>query len=86
MPSTSREDRSICERLTALEAQNEDLKSALAEIDCSTKEIVAFFNAFKGAFSVLELLASLAKPLGFIAMAIAAVLSVLVAIRESFLR
>lgn len=86
MPVSSEDSKNICTRLTALETQNKEFKTSLSEIDHSTKEIVQFFNAFKGAFSVLELMASLARPLGFIAMAIAALLSVIAIIRESFYR
>ncbi len=64
MSLTKTEAKDICERLSKLESQNEELDITLKEVDSSTKEIIEFFNAFKGAFKTLEMMAKLARPLG----------------------
>ena len=66
MPLTPPEVKDICERLSKLETQYAENTTTLIDIDSSTKEIIAFFNAFKGAFKTLEMLAKLAKPLSYI--------------------
>lgn len=61
--------------MSALEEQNATLSETLSGIDSSTKEIIQFFSAFKGAFKVLEMMAKLARPLGAIILLMAAIAS-----------
>ena len=56
--------KQIYERLLAVEAKVDD-------IDNNTKGLVVAFNAAQGAFTVLEFLGKLAKPLLWLAGAIA---------------
>lgn len=58
--------KQIYERLLAVEAK-------VDEIDNNTKGLVAAFNAAQGAFTVLEFLGKLAKPLLWLAGVIALV-------------
>ena len=65
-----------------------DLQSSLAEntamtakVQADTGELVALLQSFKGAFDVLEKLGKLAKPLGYIAMALGAVVTLLAAVK-----
>lgn len=80
------EARDICERLSALEEQNKTLTSTMNEIDQNTKEMITTFNAFKGGFSVLEQLGRLAKPVGYIALAVSATITVIIAFRDALFK
>lgn len=47
----------------------------------STKELVSLLESFKGAFRVLEMIGKLARPLGYIAALVAAVLGIVSVIK-----
>lgn len=86
MSLTRNETKDICDRLSALEEQNKTLTSTMNEIDQNTKEMITTFNAFKGGFSVLEQLGRLAKPVGYIALAVSATITVIIAFRDALFK
>lgn len=49
-------------------------------IESDTRELVALLNSFKGAFRVLEMIGKTARPVGYIAAAIAAFIAVFQAV------
>ena len=77
------------QRLLRLEQEVEILKQTdaqlnqtLAGLDKSTLEIIDFFNAFKGGFKVLELIARLVRPMIYIFMFISATAGVVATMKE----
>lgn len=53
-------------RMTAIEAIQVEHKAQLCRIEANTSDIIATFDAFKGAWTVLNWIGKLAKPLGYI--------------------
>lgn len=60
------------ETMRQLRADIADNTETTRRIQTDTSELVELLRSFKGAFSVLEKLGKLAKPLGYIAMAASA--------------
>lgn len=60
-------------RLGTVEKKLDENTAATLQVQSNTGEIIELFNAAKGAFSVLERLGKLARPIGYIAAAVAAV-------------
>ena len=60
-------------RMDGLDAAIKENTAITASIKADTDEIVAFFESAKGAFHVLNLIGSFAKPLYYIAMLASAV-------------
>lgn len=58
--------------MKALRADMAENTATTKRVQADTSELVELLTSFKGAFSVLESIAKLARPLGFIAAAVAA--------------
>lgn len=55
--------------------------AATKQVQVDTTELVALLKSFKGAFSVLEMLGKLAKPLGYIVVLVGGVLGIVAAVK-----
>lgn len=68
-------------RVEELERKVDESTAALKRVECSTNDLVEFFSAAQGAFKVLNWIGKLARPLGYIAMAVGAVAAAWTAIK-----
>ena len=57
---------SLCERVGKLERNMSETMTICKRTEVNTAEIVIFFNNLKGAFTVLEWIARLAKPISIL--------------------
>ena len=60
-------------RVEQLEREVKESTAALRRVESSTNDLVDVFSAAQGAFKVLNWIGKLARPLGYIAMAVGAV-------------
>ncbi len=70
--------RELIDQATAVDAEQ---SAALKEMAANTNEMLEVFKSWKGAMNVLDYLGRVAKPLGFIAAAAAAILGLWTAYR-----
>lgn len=69
------------ETMRALRTELEENTATTRRVDANTKELVALFESFKGAFTVFDLIGRAARPLSYIAAACGALWGLYVAIK-----
>jgi hypothetical protein len=60
-------------RMDAMQTELTANTEATQRVEANTSEMLAFFNTMKGAFKTLEMIGALAKPLGYILMAVGSI-------------
>ena len=80
---------SLTDEITAVKLEQSEFRRLLKEntddtkaIKADTAELLEAFRSFKGAMKVLEMIGKLAKPLGYIAALIAAVVGIWTAMKS----
>lgn len=73
MISTEHEFEALRLRAEQLECEVKEIKETLKRVESSTNGLVEVLDAAQGAFKVLNWIGKLARPLGYIAMAVGAV-------------
>lgn len=73
MDAMHRRHEDMQSQLETLNKQLTDIRKEVAELKKSTEELVDILQSWKGAMKVLAFLGALAKPVGYIATAAAAV-------------
>ena len=78
----------VIKRITAIEEEQNQARTLLAKntltierVESNTKEMLDVFGSWKGAMRVLEMLGKLAKPVGYIATMVAAIMGMWVAFK-----
>lgn len=75
MSEVSREEfLNLVKRQDEADRRDQEMSRDIKQIRCDTSEVVETFRAVSGGIKVLQGLGSLAKPIGYIAAAVAAVL------------
>lgn len=69
------------ERMDKMDAEIVRNTKLTESIDTNTKDLIKLFQSWAGAFKVLEQIGSLAKPVGYLAMAVAAVAGAITAVK-----
>ncbi len=70
------------QELEELKKTDEILGGTLSALEKSTDDIIGFFNAFKGAFKVLEMFAKFVRPIAYIFMFASAAIGVAATLKE----
>ncbi len=82
MSDVSREEfMQLVKRQGEAEQRDQDMSHDIKQIKCDTAEVVETFRALSGGFKVLQGLGRLARPIGYIAAAVAAVVGAWASIR-----
>ena len=69
------------ERMDKMDAEIERNTRLTESIDTNTRDLVLLFRSWAGAFKTLEQIGSLAKPVGYCAMAVTAVAAAITAVK-----
>lgn len=69
------------ERMNKMDADIERNTRLTEQIDTNTKDLITLFNSWAGAFKTIEQIGSLARPVAYCAMAVAAIAGAITAVK-----